>query len=68
MDRGKIGARLRMLRMEKGETLESASDKIGISKSSLAMYERGERMPRDEVKVKISEYYKKRIEEIFFAS
>ena len=68
MDREKIGARLRMLRKEKGETLESASDEIGISKSSLAMYERGERVPRDEVKVRISEYYKRKIEEIFFAS
>ena len=68
MDRAKTGVKLRALRMERGESLEYASDKIGISKSSLAMYERGERIPRDEVKVKISRYYKKGIEEIFFAS
>ncbi|MCI5679700.1 MAG: helix-turn-helix transcriptional regulator [Bacteroidales bacterium] len=67
MDKTKAGKRLRELRIERGETLEYASAAIGISRSALAMYELGERAPRDEVKVKLSKYYGKGIEEIFFA-
>lgn len=40
--------------------------KIGITKSSWAMYERGERVPRDEVKVKIANFFGKTVQEIFF--
>lgn len=68
MDKISVGSKLRSLRMERGESIEITAGKIGISKSALAMYERGERTPRDEVKVKISKYYEKGIEEIFFAS
>ena len=39
---------------------------IGITKSSWAMYERGERVPRDEVKVKIANFFGKTVQEIFF--
>ena len=59
-----IGQRLKELR--KGESQESVACEIGISKSALSMYERGERMPRDEVKVRISHYYGKTVQEIFF--
>ena len=68
MDKTKAGKRLKRLRKERGETLEYASKAIGISRSALSMYENGERSPRDEIKVKISKYYGKRIEEIFFAN
>lgn len=56
---------LRELRGEK--TQEEVAEDIGITKSAWAMYERGERVPRDEVKVKISKYFGKSIEELFFA-
>lgn len=46
---------------------EIASD-IGITKSSWAMYERNERVPRDEVKVKIARFFNKSVQEIFFGS
>lgn len=39
---------------------------IGITKSSWAMYERGERVPRDEVKIKIANFFGKTVQEIFF--
>ena len=39
---------------------------LNISESAISMYERGERVPRDEIKVRLSEYYKKKITEIFF--
>ena len=42
------------------------ADKLKISKSALSMYERGERMPRDEVKERIASYFGKSVQEIFF--
>ncbi len=59
-----IGETLRKLRGEK--TQQIAADGIGITKSALAMYERGERVPRDEAKVKISNYYGVSLVEIFY--
>ena len=50
-----------------GKTQEEIAKDIGITKSAWAMYERGERIPRDEVKVKIAKYFVRTIEELFFA-
>lgn len=56
---------LRELRGEK--TQEEIAESLGITKSAWAMYERGERTPRDEVKVRIAKYFGKTVEELFFA-
>ncbi len=48
------------------KTQEQIANEIGITKSSWAMYERGERVPRDEIKIKIAQYFKKSVEDIFF--
>lgn len=61
-----IGEKLRDLRGNKSQG-EMASI-LGITKSSLAMYERNERIPRDEVKVKIARHFGCSIEELFFAN
>lgn len=58
------GEMLKLLRGEK--TQEEIARAIGITKSSWAMYERGERTPRDEVKVQIAQYFGKTVQEIFF--
>ena len=64
MDGEKIGQILRGLRGEKSAV--EVSSALGISKSALAMYERGDRIPRDEIKVRIAKYYKKSVQSIFF--
>ena len=61
MSFGKI---LRSLRADK--TQEEIAKDIGITKSSWAMYERGERIPRDEVKVLIAQYFGVPVQDIFF--
>lgn len=43
------------------------ADALEISTSALFMYERGERIPRDQVKKRIAHYFGKTVEEIFFA-
>ena len=65
MDAVRIGQRIRALRG--AESQQSLADRLEISKSALAMYERGERIPRDEVKVKIAAHFEKSLESIFFA-
>lgn len=65
MDSKKIGEKLVILRGNKTQS-EVAKD-VGISISALAMYEKGERIPRDNIKIRLSEYYSKPITDIFFA-
>lgn len=60
-----IGERLRRLRGDR--TLKEVSERVGISESALSMYENGARIPRDEIKIKLANYYKKTIQSIFFA-
>ena len=60
------GAKLKKLRGEK--TQQEAARGIGITKSALAMYERNERIPRDEVKVRIANYYGVSVGDLFFNS
>jgi DNA-binding helix-turn-helix protein len=40
---------------------------VGISVSSLGMYETGARMPRDEVKLSLAKFYGHSVNDIFFA-
>lgn len=60
-----MGKRLKDLR-GKRSAIEVAKA-IGISHSAISMYESGERVPRDDVKVKLANYYGKSVESIFFA-
>lgn len=64
MDAKVIGARLRELRGSR--SLQEVADALEISVSALSMYENGERIPRDTIKIRIADYYKKPIHKIFF--
>lgn len=56
-----------MLRDLRGDkTQEEIASALGITKSSWAMYERGERIPRDEIKVRIAKFFGKSVEELFY--
>lgn len=62
-----IGNTLKELRANKGKTLVEAAREIGITPSALSNYENDIRVPRDNIKIAISDYYKKPIQKIFFA-
>ena len=64
----KIGTRLREIRTERGETIEQFARSIGVSNSAIAMYENGQRIPRDEIKIKIAEHFGVSVESIFFTA
>ena len=59
-----IGTRLIELRA--GKTQAEVAQSLGITVSALSMYENDNRIPRDEIKIKIANYYHKTVEEIFF--
>lgn len=64
MDAEKIAKILLGLRGKRSR--EEVAAAVGISTSALAMYENAMRIPRDETKIKIAEYYGKSVQEIFF--
>ena len=45
---------------------ETVAKAVGVSVSAIAMYENGARVPRDEVKVKLADYYKTSVQFLFF--
>ena len=59
------GNMLRRLRGTKSQA-EIASS-IGITKSAWAMYERGERVPRDDTKVRIADFFNVSVLDLFYA-
>ena len=61
-----IGETLRELREAKKKTLVQAANDIGITPSALSNYENNIRVPRDNIKIAISDYYKRPIQKIFF--
>ena len=65
MDRRKIAERLVKLRGKR--TQAEVAEAIGVSPSAYSMYETGERIPRDETKIRIAQYYKRTVNSIFFA-
>lgn len=65
MNAEKIGKKLMELRGSKPR--EQVALDLGISYPSLVNYELGKRIPRDEIKYRICEYYNVDIVELFFA-
>lgn len=47
---------------------EEVARAVGVSVSAISMYENGERIPRDDIKIRIAKYYRRSVQEIFFDS
>ena len=60
----KIAERLTQLRGDRSR--EEVAKAIGISVSAISMYENGERIPRDSIKIKLAAYFNKSVHENFF--
>lgn len=59
-----IGKRLRILRGIR--TRANVSRETGLSQARLGNYEHGERIPTDEAKVLLANYYGVTVQELFF--
>ena len=65
LDKKEIGKRLIMLRGDlKREVVAKANN---ISVSALTMYETGQRIPRDEIKVDLAKFYNTSVGTLFYA-
>ncbi len=67
MDKKKIGQRLTELRKERGETMQDVATAVGICQAAVSQYESGVRIPRDSIKIGLSQHFGVPIEQIFFA-
>ena len=65
VDKKKIGEKLVELRGMR--TQKEVAKAINVCQSTYSMYEKGERIPSDEVKKRISEYYKRSVQFIFYS-
>ncbi|MEK3955346.1 helix-turn-helix transcriptional regulator [Psychrobacillus sp. FSL K6-1464] len=65
MNKNEIAETLISLRGDKSR--EEVAKSLEISVSTLQMYENGQRIPKDEIKIRIAAYYKKTVGEIFFS-
>ncbi len=59
-----IGQKLRDLRGDRSR--KEVAKAAGVSTSSITMYELDERVPRDDVKVKLAKFFGKSVSDIFF--
>lgn len=64
MNKEKMAKRLRELRGEK--TTEEVALACGITRAAVSQYENALRIPRDDVKIRLAEYFGKSVQEIFF--
>lgn len=53
-------------RLRGNRTQEEVAKAVGVTISAVSMYENGERVPRDEIKKKLAEYYGRTVQYIFF--
>lgn len=60
-----IAEKLKNARGEK--TRKEVCEAVGISRNALMMYENGKRIPKDEIKIRLANFYNKGIEELFFS-
>lgn len=63
-----IGAKIKKLREAENISRETFCDDVEISLSALSMYETGQRVPRDEIKLKIARRLNTSIEALFFTN
>ena len=59
-----VGKMLRDARGEKSQ--KRVAGDLGISLSALSMYESGERVPRDDLKIRMAHYYGRTVGSLFF--
>lgn len=66
MNYERVAKNLINLRNEKSR--EEVARAVGISVSTLQMYENGQRIPRDNIKIKLAKFYGVTVQTIFFDS
>lgn len=55
----------KLIQLRGNRSQEEVAKALGISVSALSMYEQGNRIPRDEIKIRMAEYYGITIDSLF---
>lgn len=55
----------KLIALRGNRSQEEVAKALGISVSALSMYEQGNRIPRDEIKIRMADYYGISIEDLF---
>ncbi len=61
-----IAVKLKDLRAKLNKTQQEVAAAIGVKVSAIGMYESGKRVPKDNIKIKLAQYFNVKVEEIFF--
>lgn len=61
-----VAKRLKEARATRGCTAEEVANACGISVTAMYMYENGHRIPRDETKQRLSDFYGISVQNLFF--
>lgn len=56
----------KLVSLRGGKSREEVAKSVGVSLSAIAMYESGARIPRDEIKVKLADYFGTSVQSLFF--
>ena len=56
----------RLVKKRGDRSRETVALAVGVSVSAIAMYETGARIPRDQVKIRLADYYGTTVQELFF--
>ena len=55
----------KLIELRGNRSQEEVAKALGISVSALSMYEQGNRIPRDEIKIRMAKYYGISIDDLF---
>jgi transcriptional regulator with XRE-family HTH domain len=61
-----VAERIKDARKAKGCTVEELAKACGITDSAVQMYECGQRVPRDSIKILMADYFGMTVQELFF--
>lgn len=64
MDAKKIGAKIKELRGSRSQ--KEVADAVNVTDMAISLYESGDRIPRDEIKVALADYFGVSVESIFY--
>lgn len=65
MDKLKIAERLRELRGDKSQ--REVAEAVGTTAMAISLYESGDRVPKDEIKIRLARYYETTVDALFYA-
>lgn len=60
-----IGQKLIQLRGARSRY--EVAEAVGVSYNAIQMYEAGERVPRDDIKIRLAKFYNVSVDELFFS-